>query len=189
MATVEDRRFSHVEERADLYRSAVESDVEPVIASSKIAEVCFDFADTVIQGCALYDSIRELDHDWSRLVEKTEVEHCPAYDERLNQLYGNWILTSRRALELYAPLENEYTERGFDTARVQLLRRNCHDADRILRDRSERYEALVQINSELEPRQMSLSDAAELRRAATAPFIPLGEDEAFPLPERHWQLR
>jgi len=131
MATAE-ARFVYVEQRAVLYRTTVAKDAGALNDLRDMAMLCFDFADVVIQGCDIYRSVTQLDEDWRMLVLKKEIEFCPAFELRIENLYRDWLQTSLQAITIYEQFDGEYQRRGFDAAGVETLRRYCREAAGIL---------------------------------------------------------
>ncbi|HUY37097.1 MAG TPA: hypothetical protein VMV69_30560 [Pirellulales bacterium] len=136
MTATAQSRFFRVEARAEMYRGQTESEAGVVAESSRVV-VCFDFRDLVIQGNGLFDSINSLDDDWRLLVLSKALDFDPSFEGRIKRLYRSWLVTSRRVLEIFAELEDDYLARGFDIDPVRNLRSACGEAGGLLTSDSE----------------------------------------------------
>ena len=134
MATAE-ARFIYVEQRAGLYRASVVHD--EAIAPTEASLLCFDFADIAAQGCALFQSIKELNDDYRSLVANEDLDYEESLVKRIVGLYAQWRETSLRALASYGRIEDQYRIRGFDTSRIDRLRADCDEAAAILKEDAE----------------------------------------------------
>jgi hypothetical protein len=132
-----ERRFNYVEARAGLYCTQLELDSdEALMQDSALAILCFDFADLVGQGNSLYGSINSLDNDWRRLVYTEAIPYAESFENRIKRLYGKWLDTSTRVIDLYNKIESEFLSRGFDTTPVHDLRKAVREVRGMLVDDS-----------------------------------------------------
>ena len=106
-----EKRFIYVENRAGDYRTQLEYGLEGphdnLMQDSATAILCFDFADLVVQGNNLYESINSLDDDWRKLVYTEVIPYEESSENRIKRLYAGWLDVSKRVVELYNKIESE----------------------------------------------------------------------------------
>jgi hypothetical protein len=150
-----EKRFICVEHRAGCYRTQFElgsDDVnENLTRDPAMAILCFDFADLVVQGNNLYESINSLDNDWRKLVYAEAIPFEESYENRLKRLYAGWLDVSKKVVELYNKIESEYASRGFDAAPIHELRRAIREVEGMQIDDSQFF---------AHPKLIALRDAA-----------------------------
>ena len=123
-----EKRFFFVENRAGCYRTQFESEsargYDDLMHDSAAAVLCFDFADLVVQGNNLYESINSLDNDWRKLVYANEIEYSVHFENRIKRLYVGWLDVSLKVIALYGKIESDFNSRGFDTDPIHKLRQS-----------------------------------------------------------------
>ena len=128
-----EKRFIFVENRAGCYRTQYESEsaegYDDLMHESAVAVLCFDFADLVVQGNNLYESINSLDNDWRKLVYANEIDYSVHFENRIKRLYTGWLDVSRKVIALYGRIESDFNSRGFDTDPIHQLRRSICEVE------------------------------------------------------------
>ena len=128
-----EKRFLFVENRAGDYRTQYESEAEDgsaaLMQDSAMAVLCFDFADLVVQGNNLYESINSLDNDWRTLVYTEAIPYSDHFENRIKRLYERWLDVSKGVNAFYGRIETNFTSRGFDTKPIHELRKAIREVE------------------------------------------------------------
>ena len=128
-----EKRFYYVETRAGVYRtqyeSAFEEPCDNLMEDSAAAILCFDFADLVVQGNNLYESINSLDNDSRTLVYREEIPFVESCEKCIRRLYALWLDVSRKVVIVYSKIESDFLRRGFDATPIHELRKAIREAE------------------------------------------------------------
>jgi hypothetical protein len=143
MSNLTAARFKSVRTRNGLYRR---SEYEAVIDDSNRAQLCFQFADLVLQGVDLFDGINSLDEDWRMLISDpaSEVQYSDAFEGQITELYRTWLETSHKVLGTYDRLKGDY----IDQTRINRLQSGVREVEGILAGDAEFFTELWPIRDE-----------------------------------------
>lgn len=126
-------RFVRVEIRIGLYREQAESEAD-VIAESNATVACFEMADLVKEGVAIFESINSLDDDSRVLVYENHIQYSASFHKRLRRLYDKWHTITASVIGLYSQLEQAYVSRGFEADPVSRLQSAYREVSGLLTD-------------------------------------------------------
>ncbi len=133
-----EKRFIYVERRAGDYRIQYESGSDEVsenlMHDFAVAILCFDFADLVVQGNNLYESINSLDNDWRKLVYMEVIPFAENFENRIKKLYAGFLAVSKNVINLYGRIESQFVSRGFDTKPIHELRTAIREVEGVMID-------------------------------------------------------